>query len=131
MAKKKHINNLKKTIFLIIFAIIISIIQSLGISIYPGEITNSTISSFDIENIPEYEGSPYVIINNNKPTFEEKDYTTSVFEVYSNLDSLGRCGVAFANICKDIMPSGERESISSVKPSGWKNKSYPVLVDGD
>ena len=131
MAKKKHINNLKKTLFLIIFAIIVSIIQSLGISIYPGEITNSTISSFDIDNIPEYDGSPYIIINNNKPLFEENDYTTSAFEIYSNLDSLGRCGVAFANICKDIMPSGERESISSVKPTGWKNKSYPGLVDGD
>lgn len=131
MAKKKHMNNLKKTIFLIIFAIIVFIIQSLGISIYPGEVTNSTISSFDIDNIPKYEGSPYVIINNNKPAFDENDYTTSAFEVYSTLDSLGRCGVAFANICTDIMPCGERESISSVKPSGWKNKSYPGLVDGD
>lgn len=44
------------------------------------------------------------MINNNIPDFSEEDYTTECFEIYSELDSLGRCGVAYANICKEIMP---------------------------
>lgn len=131
MAKKKNINRLKKTIFLIIFAIIIAIIQSFTNSIYPGQIETSTITSFEIGNIPEYKGNPYIIINNNIPLFDEDDYTTTAFENYSKLDVLGRCCVAFANICTDIMPTGERDSISNVKPTGWVNNKYSGLVDGD
>ena len=58
--------------------------------------------TFDLSSIPEYSSSPYVEINNNIPYFEEKDYTTKSFENYSELDVLGRCGVAFANVCTDI-----------------------------
>ena len=55
----------------------------------------------------------------------------SVFEYYSDLDELGRCGVAYANICQELMPTEKRESISSVTPSGWNNKKYDSgLVDG-
>ena len=81
---------------------------------------------FDLNSIPEYTSSPYVEINNNIPYFEEKDYTTKSFENYSELDVLGRCGVAFANVCTDIMPPAgdKRGDISSVKPSGWKQKKY-------
>lgn len=63
---------------------------------------------------------PYDIINNNEPTFTaaEKKSTTA-FEKYSKLDKYGRCGVAYANICKELMPTQERESISEVHPSGW------------
>ena len=82
--------------------------------------------TFDLSSIPEYSSSPYVEINNNIPYFEEKDYTTKSFENYSELDVLGRCGVAFANVCTDIMPPAgdKRGDISSVKPSGWKQKKY-------
>ena len=54
--------------------------------------------SFSLETIPEFDGTPYVAINNNIPFFEESDYTTEAFELYSNLDALGRCGTAYANI---------------------------------
>lgn len=82
--------------------------------------------SYDLESIPEYIDSPYVIINNNIPSFDGKDYNSSGFEKYSKLDVLGRCGVAYANICKEIMPpkGDERGDISSVKPTGWKQKKY-------
>lgn len=82
--------------------------------------------TFDLSSIPEYSSSPYVEINNNIPYFEEKDYTTKSFENYSELDVLGRCGVAFANVCTEIMPPAgdKRGDISSVKPSGWKQKKY-------
>ena len=64
-------------------------------------------------------------INNNEPYFTNKDKkNTEAFEKYSKLDKLGRCGVAYANICKELMPTEDRESLGSVTPSGWKNKQY-------
>lgn len=86
-------------------------------------------SVFDLNSIPSYSGSPYVVINDNNPYFTESDYTTKSFERYSPLDSLGRCGVAYANISKDTMPTGERGSIGMVKPSGWHSIRYEN-VDG-
>ncbi len=82
--------------------------------------------NFDLSTIPEYTDKPYIEINNNIPDFAEEDYSIEPFEKYNPLDYLGRCGVAFANICKEIMPQEgeERESIGSVIPSGWKQKEY-------
>lgn len=88
---------------------------------------SSTVIS--METLPKYSGEPYVVINNNEPNFEQKYFNTNSFESYSDLDSLGRCGVAFANIGKDIMPTEERGSISHVKPTGWHSVKYDN-VDG-
>ena len=76
----------------------------------------------DLVDIPEYSGEICVMINDNKPYFSEKDYVTEAFEKYSELDYLERCGVAYANICKETMPpkGDERGDISSVRPTGWK-----------
>lgn len=94
------------------------------------EYHQSTISyTSDLEDVPEYSGKPYVIVNDNEPYFDEKDLTTQSFEEYSPLDSLGRCGVAYANIGEDIMPTKERGSIGVIKPSGWQTKKYD-FVDG-
>lgn len=92
----------------------------------------TTVTSFDLSSIPEYKDSPYVYINDNKPNFTEEDYTTEAFEKYSELDSLGRCGVAFANICTELMPTedDERRTISNIEPSGWENVKYDGIVDG-
>ena len=86
-------------------------------------------NEISLNDIPEYSGTPYVAINNNVPFFSETDYTTDAFETYSDLDSLGRCGVAYANICVEIMPTEERGSIGSVKPTGWHTVKYDC-VDG-
>lgn len=83
-----------------------------------------------LAKVPQYSGDPYVEVNDNKPSFADDDLTTEAFEKYSDLDSLGRCGVAYANVCTDIMPSGERESIGSVKPSGWHTVKYEG-IDGN
>ena len=90
-----------------------------------------TVSSTDLESIPEYSNSPYIILNDNKPEFTEEELKTSPFESYRKLDSLGRCGVAMANIGLELMPKAdeERESISNVEPTGWINKKYEI-VDG-
>ena len=86
---------------------------------------------FSLDEVPEYPGEPFVALYNNVPDFDDKDKTTKSFETYSDLDSLGRCGVAYANIGKDLMPTQKRGNISSIKPSGWINKKYDTdLVDG-
>lgn len=91
--------------------------------------SNNGIISFSMDEIPDFNGSPYVIINNNIPFFTEDDFTIKPFEVYSELDRLGRCGVAYANICRSIMPTTERGDIGMIKPSGWQTVKYDS-VDG-
>ena len=91
-------------------------------------------NSFDDEEyqelmsiLPSYSGQAYVSINNNIPYFKEYEIINASFEYYSNLDELGRCDVTMASISEDIMPTGERESISSVTPTGWINASYDTI----
>lgn len=76
-----------------------------------------------------YQGEPYVVINDNNPDFTEADMTTVSFESYGELDVLGRCTTAFANIGKDLMPAEKRGSIGEVKPTGWQTAKYDN-VDG-
>lgn len=77
-------------------------------------------STIDLDSIPEYSGEAYIEINGNNPFFKESELTDEAFEEYSELDALGRCGVAYACIGIEIMPTEEREDISSVTPSGWE-----------
>jgi len=87
---------------------------------------NSFVS---LDSIPAYDGKAYVAVNDNVPFFTDSELTTDAFEYYSELDSLGRCGVTYANVCKEIMPTEERGKIGMVKPSGWHTVKYDV-VDG-
>ena len=91
----------------------------------------SSTQSIDPSAIPEFSGNPYVAINSNVPNFTEDQITTQAYEKYSELDILGRCGVAQACCGKELMPAKdeERESISSVIPSGWVQAQYD-FVDG-
>ena len=47
------------------------------------------------------------------------------------MDKLGRCGVAYANISQETMPTEERGAIGSVKPTGWHTAKYKGVVDGN
>ncbi|WP_196048994.1 DNA/RNA non-specific endonuclease [Clostridium saudiense] len=89
--------------------------------------TTADSRNITIDNIPAYSGDDYIILNNNIPNFSESDLTTTSFEEYAPLDDLGRCGVAYSNIGTDIMPTEKRESISSVKPSGWHSVKYDIV----
>jgi len=84
---------------------------------------------FDFAAIPEFNNQPYVVINDNKPDFTEDDYTTESFENYGELDRFGRCTVCFACVGKDLMPTDDRESIGSIKPTGWHTVKYDC-IDG-
>ena len=68
--------------------------------------------------VPSYSGQPYIEINNNKPFFEVDEMTDESFEKYSELDFMGICGLAYANVSKETMPTEERGQIGMVKPSG-------------
>lgn len=91
--------------------------------------STTTEQTFDISSIPEYNGSPYVEINDNVPQFTESEITTSSFEIYGDLDSLERCTTAFSCIGKDLMPTEKRGEIGSVKPTGWHLAKYD-FIDG-
>lgn len=86
--------------------------------------------SLDPSEIPAYSGSPYVEINGNVPFFTENELTTASFENYSPLDRLGRCGVAYANISLEIMPTEARGRIGNVRPTGWHLVKYSG-IDGN
>lgn len=85
------------------------------------------VVSFDISDIPPYTKDSYVYINDNIPFFTEDDFTSNTFEIYGELDSLGRCTYAFANVSRDTMPTEERASIGGVKPSGWHTVKYEIV----
>lgn len=85
--------------------------------------------SLALEDVPEYDGEEYIVLNNNVPDFSESDLVEESYEEYSELDSLDRCGTAMACIGTDIMPTEKRGNIGSVKPSGWQTVKYDI-VDG-
>ena len=105
--------------------------ECIFIAIFAFVIFNNKSVSYGIDEVPLYNGEPYVVIDNNEPSFSE--LVKDSFELYSDLDSRGRCGVAFAKVGKETMPKGneKRQSISNVEPSGWKSKQYSKdLVNG-
>ena len=129
MAKRRK--NKQNSIYFILALIIFLIV-----GVYEGKIVfqpiedNSNVvnqMSYDLASIPEYSNANYVVLNNNEPNFTESDYTTDSFERYSELDSLGRAKVAYANIGVDLMPTEERGSIGQVKPSGWHLVKYDIV----
>lgn len=85
----------------------------------------------ELLNLPDYSGKAYVEVNGNVPYFVDSELTAESFESYSNLDSLGRCGYAYACVGQDIMPTEERGDIGAVKPSGWHTVKYNGVVDGN
>lgn len=85
-----------------------------------------------LSDIPQYSNEAYVEVNDNKPGFSSSDKKiTKAFEFYSDLDHLGRCGQAYANICKEIQPTTKRGPIGQVRPSGWHTVKYNDLIDGN
>ena len=127
MSRKKNSKQIRELYKIIV--LIICIIASIfcGQEILNNTEKNEVITSqaiTNIEEIPSYTDKIYIEINNNIPYFKENEYTTEPFEKYSELDNLGRCGVAYANICKEIMPTKEREDISNIKPTGWIQEKY-------
>lgn len=112
-----------KSVFLSFF-MVLSLVLNFSVLSVSAEATKITLS-----NLPAYSGEAYVELNDNVPNFSKSDLTTKAFEKYSELDELGRCGVAYANVCTETMPTEKRGNIGMIKPSGWHTVKYDN-VDG-
>ena len=138
MAKKKRKKKEQSTLFSLLVILVLVIgyfyqnrMQEAGASLKKDDSFKEVekIPSYSLKEIPSYDGKDYVVLDNNKPHFKEEDYASEEFEYYSELDSLGRTQVAFANIGVSLMPIEKRGSIGGVKPSGWHTIKYDI-VDG-
>ena len=133
MSRRKK--SFSKLVLTLILAIIVAVAGYFGIDIegYLDNIVNknkiSYTTYYDLSTIPKFTNEPYVVLNDNIPEFSEEEFVKGAFEKYSELDYLGRCGPAFANIGIEIMPTEERGEIGQVKPSGWQTVKYSI-VDG-
>lgn len=82
---------------------------------------------YTVDTVPPFNGDPFVAINGNVPTFTKAELVTEGYETYAPLDLLGRCGNAVACVGKEMMPTEDRGSIGSVKPSGWQTVKYDIV----
>lgn len=122
----KKVTKLKKIIFIIIS---ILMVLSCGCGDLSGNGNLDYGDTYiDLESIPEYSGQRYIVLNDNIPDFTEEDLQQEPFEYYSELDKYGRCGVAYAMLGKELMPTQPRENISEIKPTGWKTAPYEDLI---
>lgn len=127
--RSKNLYNLFNIVLILIIGLLLYTSKDDFIAFLNDISVKTEARSYQIGELPVYDGKPYVIINNNKSYFSDEYDTSSSFESYSELDSLGRCGVAVARVGLDTMPSEERESIGMIKPSGWHTVKYD-FVDG-
>lgn len=91
------------------------------------------VPSCSVNDIPDYCGHPFEIIENNTPHFLDAALSLPVgYESYSELDGLGRCGAALALVGKETMPTQDeaRKTIKHVKPSGWHDVEYAFIEGG-
>lgn len=102
--------------------------SQLNISDSPDEKNGRLENSYQVKNeelqSKIFDGQHQVIVVNDKAQFtiEELSLANGAWEEYSDLDFLNRVGVAEAMLSQELMPTNKREDISSVKPTGWKNK---------
>ena len=131
MARRKKKNNLNKILVLVLLFLASYFAYYFKDEwIKYSEGSNKTAQNISKEEIPDYSGEAYIYLNENVPEFSDDEKITKSFEYYSNLDDLGRCGVAYANVSKDTMPTEERESIGQIKPSGWHTVKYDIVSGG-
>ncbi len=125
-------NNLFRSVFLFALALVLALSFSACAPSEPENISVPDISAvmngeadqLDVSKLPDYSGSPFVVVNDNVPSFSKDELTTKSYEFYSELDSLGRCGVVIASVGRDIMPTEDRGEIGMVKPTGWHTVKY-------
>lgn len=111
-----------------------TVVESSNIEVETSEEIVSEVESREIMfndiAIPAYSDFAYIQINGNEPLFTDGEkLSVEPFETFAELDELGRCGVAYANVCVDLMPTEDRGAIGQVKPSGWHTVKYDC-VDG-
>ena len=134
--QKLQFTHFKQSVIAILLAFSVSLAPTIALISADSEnlmvTAQASTKSFSIKDVPKYDGKASVEVNGNQPYFTAKEKTnTKAFETYHKLDKLGRCGVAYANICPQLMPTEERGAIGMVKPSGWHTVKYNGVVDGN
>ena len=130
VTRRQRAEKRKKRLKMLMISIIVIAIISLALFFFFKVIREGKNEDAGLY-IPEYSGLPYTIVNDDKPFFSEEDYSTQTFEYYSDLDSFGRCGVAYANVSRELMPTEERGEIVNIRPTGWVQEKYEGYVDSD
>lgn len=138
MGRRRRLRKLRKEILVILIAFV-CLVYGCGVDEITdsGNVDKSYVASqrqekkeeITLDDIDLYKGKCYIELYGNLPNFSEEDYVLEAFESYSPLDDLGRCGVAYANICQELMPEEERGEIGMIKPSGWHTVKYDS-IDG-
>ena len=85
-----------------------------------------------LENIPEWSGKPYIVINRNIPFLTADDETLETFQRFSDFDGLGRCGAAFVNVCMTTIPTEKRRfgtEFAKIRPTGFHSVRYDDVID--
>lgn len=100
-----------------------------------GNQDNPFEGGFELGLVPAYSSSygGYYVINNNNPYFTAEEIATAkagCFEYYASRDNLGRATMAYACVCNNTRPKDSRGDISSVKPTGWVQKTYDNVPGG-
>lgn len=130
MKKKRKYRKKKRKLSKVLLVLLGLCAMAVSDAVYQEEMHDhgAWMTQTDLE-IPAYAGYAYAEVNHNQPFFEVDEITTEPFEWYSDLDALDRCGVAYANICQELMPTEERGEIGMIKPSGWHTVKYPEVID--
>lgn len=135
--RKKRNKTIVMTIIIAVILIVLAVVlvnvlkkQARRLSQYNVQGSVSIVDE-NPENIPEYDGKDYVEINKDRPSFNSWDLENITGEHYSDLDELGRCGVAYAMIDRSMRPTEERVSIGQIKPSGWNQAKYEGIIDSE
>lgn len=127
--KPKHKKNSWKQWLLILCCLFLTACTPGGISVDRQGGGSRETQTISLADIPEYSGEPYIVLDGNEPDFPKSEWNLQSFEQYGELDSLGRCSTAYANVGTDLMPTEKRGSIGQVKPTGWQTVKYDI-VDG-
>ena len=104
--------------------------ETIAVETFAGN-TEKEIESQDVGMqlaIPDYSGQAVIEVNGDDPFFtdEERIYSGTYISL-SELDGLGRCGVAKACVGSETRTYEDRGDISHIYPSGWKQHK---LSDG-
>ncbi len=129
MHMKKKTGKIIRTVFLIL--LFSGVVAAL---FYYKRLQDEIEAGYDFRpaDVPAFDGMPYTVLNDNKPAFSgEEKKRTDPFEEYSEQDDLGRCGPAYANICRELMPEEKRGEIGEIKPVGWRTARYDGLIEGN
>ncbi len=97
---------------------------------YDGFLPAPKLTWLDELDIPEWSGRPYVEQNGNVPFFDTDNLKPESYEIYYDLDSLGRCTLAEAVVGPDTQPTQKRGNIGMIHPTGWHKERYS-FVDGE